>query len=251
MERPQMKDERASLSQKPPVPQSYWRFLAEKLLLGDPPATNPFKSQASSVSTQVACATHRLREIVADNHMGHCTSASSSSNFVSTRGRESPVAKAQRRWSPCYESTIMTTENISHHHIRLYATYLHRRLRSDSTWNSQPASFDLDGSERSTVSIGSVDVSPCRPIRSMDICDSYVEWSISKPWLHPESTHHSPNRVHRADAKQPANKTSQNVVTCWLCCCIPLWIRRRMRESMPSVPFERDGQTWPTSSLQG
>jgi len=57
-----------NISQKPPLPQSYWRFLAEKVLQD---VTSPFEeAKTSSASAQVAC-THRVCEIVADKLTRH------------------------------------------------------------------------------------------------------------------------------------------------------------------------------------
>jgi len=174
MERPQSKHEGENLSQRPPVQQSYWRFLAEKLLMvqDEHSTKNPpfFEAKPSSASTQVACTTHQVHEIVADNHMGHSTSTSSTSDFLlPTKGRKpsSTMTKEQRRWSPSScESTTVETAKMSYRYMVPSATLTDHRWRPNSTQNDLHASFDLDGSERSTVSTGSVDVSPRRPHRS-------------------------------------------------------------------------------------
>jgi len=180
MERPQQKSRGGgNPSQNPPVRQSYWRFLAEKLLQEDQhsTATNPFKAKPSPVPIQFACTTHRVREIVADNHTGHCTSSTSSASdfLLSPKGRAPPMTKEQRRWSPSSCESAVETAKTSCHHVGPYATLMDLRWKSNSTRDDLHASFGLDGSERSTVSTtGSVDVSPRRPRRSMAICDSSV-----------------------------------------------------------------------------
>jgi len=168
------------LINKPPMQPSYWKFLDEKLQFDESSVKkSTFTANLKTVSTTETrrCIRSVRHEVVVDNHKGHCSSIPTVSTCSSLRrSKSSSMTKAQSRWSPCCEgrssSCFEATSKVPQRTIAAYPDGgFDHRVRYNTSCEDSRTTFDLDGSERSTISTNSVDISPRLPNRWNGLCD--------------------------------------------------------------------------------